>query len=139
MLAAGALAGLVGGAAAQVLVGRTLEGDAASLARVVFVMPVATFVLWWVLVPGVKLDRLEPDVVVVDGSVEDRIQQIEQAFGDSDLPHTHGAPTHLADEQSSALFRRSIRRARPTTAADVADFGIRRPAAQPEAERPTAN
>lgn len=130
MLAAGAVAGLVGGIAAQVLIGRTLDGDVATLARIVFVMPVATFVAWWLVIPGMSLQRGEAASVPAPASndeVEARIRRIEATFAEASVPRSGRPADGSVDPAASELFRRSLRGVRRTTAEDVAAYGVRRP------------
>jgi hypothetical protein len=127
MIAWGAAIGLVAGIVAQVAIGRDVHGELASLVRLSMVLPAAFYVLWWIMFPGVALDRDE--VLADDGDrldVEERLKHIESAFNQDAMPIARHRSILPADRAATEQFRVSIRRGRATTEADVAQFGLRR-------------
>lgn len=126
MLAAGAVSGLVAG----VLALGTISGvsdDIRSLAQLAMLLPVGIFVAWWLLVPGMALDRDERSPIEDEiFDVEARVQQIQVAFDASAQPHTGGHPVAPSDESVRDELRRSIRRPVGSERAAATNYGIRR-------------
>jgi len=126
MILAGALVGLLAGIVASLLV-PDVESDIRGLVRLAFVLPAAIYVLWWLGSPGITLEH--DDAVPVEPSVdiEERIEQIEATFDQAAMPRAGRHSIDPVDPAAVATFRRSIRRARATSAADIAQFGVRHP------------
>lgn len=125
MLAAGALVGIVVGLGAQALVGGVDE-EIRGLVRVALLLPAGIFVAWWLLVPGISLDRgeTEPDV---DGRIDvaAKVERIEAAFDETAVPRVGGHRVTPPEGAVREELRNTIRR--PQASADTSQFGLRRP------------
>lgn len=129
MILAGALVGLVGGIVATMVV-PDVDSDLRGLVRLAFVLPVAVYVLWWLASPGITLERDEAEPAAAAVDVEERIERIEATFDQAAMPRAGRHSIDPVDPATAASFRSSIRRAPATSAADVAQYGVRHPEPQ---------
>lgn len=129
MVGAGALVGLLACLASLVLIGETVNGELEGLARLAIVLPAGIFVTWWLLVPGIRLDRDEVPPSDEEHAAAERIQHIEEAFADA--PFVMGRRARrVVDEPTAALaemYRGSIVRRPQTSGLTPSEYGVRRP------------
>lgn len=110
LLAAGALIGLVGGLASQPVLDSAGAGsDIVWLVRFSMLFPAALFIAWWLIGPGLSLDRgeapAEPAATDAD-DVTRRVAAIEHTFVDQAAP----AARRSARSADREWYRASVRR-----------------------------
>lgn len=131
MLAAGAFVGLATALLAVAFVDQEGGSDVQHLARFAFVLPPAVFVLWWLLFPGIAVDRgelsAEEAAAAVDGEhVDTRITRIVSAFDGSPVPRPTRTP-QPDDPAARNTLMNSVRRDPNVVPLDETNaYGLRR-------------
>lgn len=127
MLAIGALLGLVGGIVALLAVPATGDAETHGLVRMSFLLPVAMFVGWWLVGPGIRVASAVTDPVrdAAHDALADRMRNLESTFDAAARPAA-GRQAHIDSDHDG--FRSSLRPAHAMDRMSMeALFGVHRP------------